>query len=141
MTLNELAFAAAAGLLAGLAAAPATAADLQVDVAGLRNADGLLRAAVCPEDTFTRPDCPHFGVAPATEGRVTVRDVPPGVYAVQVFHDENGNGDLDRRGFRPFEGLGFSNDAPMRMGPPRFRDAAVRVTGDGRLTVNMRYYQ
>jgi uncharacterized protein (DUF2141 family) len=69
-----------------------------------------------------------------------VEGVPPGTYAVQAFHDEDGDGTLDRRGFWPSEGLGFSRDAPMRMGPPRFGDAAVRIERDGRITVTMRYY-
>jgi uncharacterized protein (DUF2141 family) len=124
-------------LLAGL---PAAAANVTVDVAGLRNGSGLVRVAICPEALFTKPECPYVAAAPASEGRAVVQGVPPGVYAVQAFHDENGDGDLDRSGLRPAEGLGFSRDAPMRMGPPRFRDAAVQVVGDGRLTVTMRYY-
>ena len=72
---------------------------------------------------------------------MTIQGVPDGVYAVQAFHDEDSDGDLDRRGFRPDEGLAFSNDARMRRGPPRFRDAAVRVAGDGRITLQMRYFQ
>ena len=57
-----------------------------------------------------------------------VDNVPPGTYAVQAFHDANANLDLDRTfiGF-PKEGVGFSNDAPMRFGPPTFDDAAINV--------------
>ena len=122
-------------------AAPVGAADLTVRIEGLRNADGVLRVAVCPADSFTKPDCPHLGSAAASEGAVTVEGIPSGVYAVQAFHDEDGDGDLDRRGFRPSEGLGFSRDAPMRFGPPRFRDAALRIERDGIVTLSMRYYQ
>ena len=119
---------------------PAWAGDVTVTVDGLRNDVGLIRAAVCPPETFTKPGCPYVGAARASGGRVTVRDVPDGVYAVQVFHDEDGDGDLDRNGFWPTEGLGFSNDAPMRLGPPRFRDAAVRVRGNGSIRLNVRYF-
>jgi uncharacterized protein (DUF2141 family) len=124
-------------LLGGVSSGAAT---LTVDVVGLRNEAGLLRVAVCPRAQFTKSDCPHVAEAPASAGRAVVEGVPPGIYAVQAFHDEDGDGDLDRRGWRPSEGLGFSRDAPMRMGPPRFSDAAVQVEGDGRLTVMMRYY-
>ena len=121
-------------------AAPAAAGDVTVTVDGLRNGTGLLRAAVCPPETFTKPGCPYVGAARASGGRVTVTGVPDGVYAVQVFHDEDEDGDLDRNGFWPTEGLGFSNDAPMRLGPPRFRDAAVRVRGNGSIRLNVRYF-
>jgi uncharacterized protein (DUF2141 family) len=124
-----------------LAPLPAWSGDLTVRLEGLRNVEGLLRVAVCPRESFTKPDCPHIGVAAANAGVVIVKGIPDGVYAVQAFHDEDGDGDLDRKGFRPQEGLGFSRDAPMRMGPPRFRDAAVRIVGDGTVTLNMRYYQ
>jgi uncharacterized protein (DUF2141 family) len=119
----------------------AAAGDLTVDIAGLRSQEGVVRVAVCPRAAFTGPDCPHAGVAPADMARVIVRNVPDGTYALQAFHDENDDGDLNRKGLRPAEGLAFSNDARMRLGPPRFRDAAVRVQGDGRLTLTMRYFQ
>lgn len=54
-----------------------------------------------------------------------VRDLPPGRYAVAVFHDENGNRKLDRHmlGY-PTEAYGFSNNARGRLGPPTFAQAA-----------------
>jgi uncharacterized protein (DUF2141 family) len=119
----------------------ARAADLTVEFQGLRNAAGVIRVAVCPQDSFTKPACPHAATAPASAGRVVVAEVPPGVYAVQAFHDEDGDGELDRIGLRPAEGWAFSRDAPMRLGPPRFSDAAVRIGGDATVTLRMRYLQ
>ena len=130
---------AIAGLLAALVSAPAVAGDLEVSVAQLRSGAGEVRVAVCPRDSFTKPSCPYTGTAPAGRPVVMIRDLPDGDYAVQAFHDEDGDGDLDRQGLRLLEGIAFSRDAPMRFGPPRFRDAKVRVRGGGRLTINMRY--
>jgi uncharacterized protein (DUF2141 family) len=129
---------------AALAACPTltAAAELRIEVAGLRNAEGMLFVAVCAEDEFLQPFCRHVGRAPASEGVVTVADVPPGTYAVQAVHDENGNEQLDRPGFLPLEGLGFSRDAPMRMGPPRFADAAFDLAEPGAVVrLTMRYFQ
>jgi uncharacterized protein (DUF2141 family) len=123
-----------------LAAGAAQAGDVVVSVQGLRSEEGLVRVAVCPRASFTRPSCPFRASAPAGE-TVVVRGVPDGVYAAQAFHDEDGDGALARRGFRPAEGLAFSNDAPMRRGPPRFAEAAFRLEGDGLLNMTMRYYQ
>lgn len=119
----------------------AQAADLRVEVAGLRSTQGTLLVAVCTPQTFARRGCPHVAAAPASEGAATVPDIPPGTWAVQVIHDEDGNGTLTRRGFLPDEGMAFSRDAPMRMGPPRFADAAFALKGSGTVTVTMRYFR
>ena len=38
------------------------------------------------------------------------------------------------------EGFGFSRDAPVKMGPPKFDEAAFDYVGDAKaLTVRMRY--
>ena len=74
---------------------------------------------------------------------MTLSGVPAGVYAVQAIHDENDNLELDL-GFarRPLEGMGFSRDAPMRFGPPRFADAAIELRDPGgTLSLKMRYFQ
>ncbi|MBP1804900.1 DUF2141 domain-containing protein [Rubellimicrobium aerolatum] len=128
--------------LALLPALPGGAADLRIEVEGLRNATGTVYAAVCVEEDFLKPACDHFGSAPASGGVVTVTGVPPGTYAVQVVHDENDNRTLDRPGFLPTEGMGFSRDAPMRFGPPRWGDAAFALPETGAtVKLTMRYFQ
>ena len=65
-------------------------------------------------------------------------DLGPGVYAVTVLHDENGNGkmDTDWMGI-PKEGYGATRDAKGFMGPPKFKDAAFTYKG-GALTMQVR---
>lgn len=47
-------------------------------------------------------------------------------FAIAVFHDENGNGVLDRNRFGiPTERYGFSNNARGLTGPPSFDDAKI----------------
>ena len=99
-----------------------------------RNADGVVLACMtASEKSF--PKC--RGVAgtkssrvDAHEGQLTLTfdDVKPGHYAIALLHDENGNGKADRAlGMMPREGFGFSRDAKVRMGPPKFSDAAVDI--------------
>lgn len=137
------AFPAGAGAVLALCVTigAASAGNLTIHVDGLRSAGGEVLVALCTAETFTTRTCAITGRAPA--GRdVTLRDVPPGLYAVQAIHDENGDGDLNRRLLIPTEGVGFSRDAPMRRGPPRFEDAAVPVgPGDATLDLTMRYFQ
>ena len=104
-----------------VAASPVAAAALRIEVAGLRNTNGTVYAAVCTEEEFLRPVCAWFGSAPASAGAVTVTGVPPGTYAAQVVHDENDNRTLDRLGFLPTEGMDFSRDAASGSGPRRGR--------------------
>nr|NJM03369.1 DUF2141 domain-containing protein [Desulfobacula sp.] len=59
--------------------------------------------------------------------------LPCGEYAVKVFHDENGNGELDKRVFGiPAEAYGFSNDARGTMGPPEYEKTAFQLDSTGR---------
>lgn len=63
-------------------------------------------------------------------------------YAVAVFHDENGNNDLDRNIFGiPSEGTGASNDAYNNFGPPGYDDARFRIPDvrEHRITIHIRY--
>ncbi|WP_299310038.1 DUF2141 domain-containing protein [uncultured Croceicoccus sp.] len=119
------------------------AGDLQVTVTDLRNHDGKLFACLAPvAEAF--PDCAHDGrkqvIGAAGQPRLVFEDVPPGQYAIAVFHDENGNGRVDKTLMMPREGFGFSRDAKVRMGPPRFRDASFRIGADGgRQSIRMRY--
>ena len=51
--------------------------------------------------------------------------VPPGTYAITFLHDANGNRDMDTNWLGlPQEAWGVSRDAPARLGPPAWTDAA-----------------
>ncbi len=119
------------------------AATLDVVVAGVRDARGDILVAVCSERRFLQPTCEHAGRAPARPGEVTVRvaGVPPGTWTAQAFHDEDGDGKIGRNVLGiPTEGIGFSNDAKFRFGPPRFSDAAFRLgPAGGRVRFSLRY--
>jgi uncharacterized protein (DUF2141 family) len=108
----------------------ASAAPVTVEVSGIRSAAGQIRVDVCQEAEFLKDPCAQSGRAPAANGlvRVMLPDVRAGRYAVQVYHDENGNGRLER-GFMgiPKEGFALSNDAKPKFGPPRFKDAVVEL--------------
>ena len=132
-------------LLAALHAPPALGQRvLTVEVHNVRVARGLVRVDVCPEAKFLADGCPWAASAPARVGttKVTIAGLPAGRYAAQVFLDENANGKVDRAIFGiPKEGVGFSNDARITLGPPKFTDAAFAFDG-GAATIglNLRYF-
>lgn len=135
---------AGAATLSGMSDQPT--GDVTVTITNLRSGDGVVRACMTAERNAF-PNCrkdprSRRTVVPAGETvSLTFADVAPGNYAIALLHDENDNGKPDRAlGMMPREGFGFSRDAPVRMGPPKFDDAVFAFDGsDTRLTIRMRY--
>ncbi len=66
------------------------------------------------------------------EGKTTVtfENVEPGTYAILLFHDKNGNKQMDfEPNGMPTEPYGVSNNV-MSMGPPLWSDAKFEVTDE-----------
>lgn len=118
-------------------------ASIEVAVTGVRLAKGMVRVAICDKATFLK-DCRWHASAPAVQGTtiVTVRNVPSGNYGATGFADKNNNDKVDQGLFGiPLEGVGFSNDAKIRMGPPKFDEAAFQHgASDQRITFKLRYF-
>ena len=125
-----------------IAAFPAiTFAQRQLNVEVILNkpaAGGVLRVALCPgkEAYKTEKGCTVRSIkADANTLSCTFNDLAPGAYAVKVFHDVNENGVLDASWIGwPQEPYGFSNDAPVNMGPPPFKLAAIEVKEGAQIT-------
>lgn len=126
---------------AALGAGAAHAEIIELEIAGVRSAKGAIKI-----DVYAPPR-KHAAkrLVPAIRGpmKVAIDDVRPGAYAIMLYHDENGNGRLDRGGLlgMPIEGYAFSNDAPVRFGPPSFNAMKVEVKAKAglRTSVRMRY--
>lgn len=137
---------APASQLAAQSAGQQGGTQVVIEITNLRNHDGVVRACMT-RDAERFPRCQdstqgYRTVVPAGEA-ATLRftNVRPGTYAIALLHDENENGRADRvLGMMPREGFGFSNDAPVRMGPPDFSDAAIEVgTAELHQAIRMRY--
>lgn len=123
---------------------------VSVLVTGVEGAEGVVRCAL-----FNSPQGFPLGSDEATafqrvftepgwgEAGCIFRDLPPGEYAIAVYHDRNENGILDTNLLGvPTEGVGASQNVIPRMGPPKFDENAFEV-GLGAsvwLTVRLRYY-
>lgn len=121
-----------------LQAVHASAETLTVTVTGLRGARGTLFMTVWNDEGRFLGDVRHAAArrkvqVSGPETTVVVEGLPGGVYAVTAFHDENGNGELDRNFIGlPKEPTGVSNDARGKMGPPKFKAAAFELNGPSR---------
>lgn len=124
-------FAIAAMALPGAA----LAGDLTLSLT-TREAGGSIAVAVYRDaDSFRRSADPVKTVTVPRTGAtttVTIRDLPPGRYAVGTFHDTDGNGRLSTWPVGlPKEAYGFSRDARGRFGPPSFEAAAFDLPATG----------
>ena len=90
------------------------------------SADGFPRQASQAVRTLRLP------VSGATAS-FSFENLPPGSYALAVYHDENSNGKLDNNFLGlPTERYGFSNNArSMMFSPPSFGAARFVVVGAG----------
>lgn len=120
------------------------AGSVTVNIGNVRNSRGKVMIDICPQNRFLEDTCAWHGEATARAGTtmVTVPNVPAGQYAVQAFHDENANGEVDRAMFGiPREGVGFSRNARIGLGPPKWRDAYFVHQGHAEvLNFNLRYF-
>jgi uncharacterized protein (DUF2141 family) len=73
---------------------------------------------------------------------VVFSNLEPGRYAAVAFHDENGNGKLDKNFLGvPAEPYGFSNNAQGFLGAPTFGDAAMVLGGgDSAIRIALIYH-
>jgi len=59
---------------------------------------------------------------------VIFKEIPNGIYAISLFHDENDNDKMDSNFLGiPKEDYGCSNNARGFMGPPKWRDAKFEI--------------
>ena len=139
---------------------PAAAGELRVTVEGIRSARGTVLIGLydSPESFEKAVDAAAgeqgFLVDPERFGAVALRanaamksavvfsNLGPGRYAAVAFHDENGNGRLDKNFLGvPAEPYGFSNNVQGFLGPPAFDDAAMALgDGDGAIRIALIYH-
>lgn len=130
---------AAAAAAASMAATPARALDLTVEVGGARSDKGFVSAALYNEVSgWMKQTFRAERVAAGASVRLVFRDLPAGSYALAVIHDENGNGKLDSNVVgMPTEAYGFSRDARAPFSPPKFEDAVLQLGADTTVQVKL----
>ena len=109
------------------------AADLRVQVSGIRSNDGQVLLGLFDDaGSFLTHGLNEALPARAGTLRTLFRDLAPGTYALAVHHDEDNDGEMATNLLGiPIEGYAFSNNARGSFGPPRFRDAAFVVGPEG----------
>ncbi len=120
--------------------------SLVVDVSGLRNSKGILQVALynkegsIPDEHYRN----YFRLVrkEINEGsaKLIFTDLPEGKYAVNVLHDENNNGKIDKGLILPEEGIGFSNYQSIGLrNKPSFEKASFDLFADKSIIVKIIY--
>lgn len=114
-----------------------------VNVENVRSSDGLVAVTLYADDRsrfLARRGSLYVGRVPARRGvtRVCIHLPSTGIWALGVYHDEDGNRRITRSGLGlPREGYGFSNNAPAFVGLPAFRRVRLSVPRNN-MTTNIR---
>ena len=89
--------------------------SLTIEVKNLRSEKGVVQFALYNKDGSI-PDEDYENYYKIVKGEIvngsstiTFKNIPSGKYAVNILHDENKNGKIDKGFILPIEGIGFSN--------------------------------
>jgi uncharacterized protein (DUF2141 family) len=118
-----------------------------VDVVGLKSDAGQVLAALFRSSAGfpQEPQKAQQRKQVKIQGRhveLAFDGVPPGPFAVSLFHDEDANGKLKTGMFGiPSEGYGFTRDAKGSFGPPGFDDARLQLAAGEtkKVTIHLNY--
>jgi uncharacterized protein (DUF2141 family) len=113
----------------------------------LRSGDGLLAMTLYADDSrrfLVKRGSLSVGrvkVQPGGTTRGCIFLPAPGVYAIALYHDENGDTSFNRSGIGlPKEGWGFTNNPPTLMGLPSFSSVRLTIQRTGLVTrIKMKY--
>jgi len=89
--------------------------SLTVDVKNLKNSKGIVQFALynkegsIPDENYKNYYKIQKGEIVNGSASTTFKNIPKGQYAVNILHDENRNGKIDKGLVLPKEGIGFSN--------------------------------
>jgi len=105
------------------------AASLTIHVENVDVRGGILRLGLYDKAQYDKDDDNPLAAADVTaqpgETIVTLKNLKPGIYAIEVFQDLNGNGKMDFSWLGlPEEPYGFSRDAHPVLSQPSFARAA-----------------
>ena len=113
----------------------ATSGELKINVKNIVNNMGLIHYALYDNPSFFpeekgKIEGGNKKVEEVIANGILIKELNESYYAVAIYHDENSNKKFDTFFSIPKEHYGFSNNAPVFFGPPKFEDAAVFVEQD-----------
>ncbi|MCB0409209.1 MAG: DUF2141 domain-containing protein [Flavobacteriales bacterium] len=120
--------------------------NLTVEVHELRNNKGLVQFALynkngtIPDENFEK----YYQIGKTTikgnAAQFVFKNLPKGTYAVNILHDEDKDGEIDKGWVLPTEGIGFSNINKIGIGnKPNFKKAKFELSTAKKINVTVIY--
>jgi uncharacterized protein (DUF2141 family) len=120
--------------------------SLTVEVKNLRNEKGVVQFTLYNKDgSIPDHDYEHYdriekGKIVDASSAITFENLPLGKYAVNILHDENKNGKIDKGFILPIEGIGFSNFQSIGLtNRPNFAKASFDVKQNKTISIMVIY--
>ncbi len=130
-------------IFAGLCFAQETGYLVTVTVTGITNLEGEISIGLFQgEESYPKGDVIAGAFIQADQETIThtFENIPEGIYAIAIYHDENSNVKMDRNFLGiPKEGYAFSNNVFGTFGPPKFDKAKFEVKEDMALEIKLKY--
>lgn len=120
--------------------------SLTIEVKNLRNEKGIVQFALYNKDGSI-PDKEYKNYYKILKGKIsdgsstiTFENIPSGKYAVNILHDENMNGKIDKGFILPIEGIGFSNFQSISIkNRPNFSKASFELKENKTISIKVNY--
>lgn len=108
--------------------------SLTIKVQDLRNSKGVVQFTIynkdgsIPDEKYEKYYKKDIATIDNNTSTVTFNNLLKGKYAVNILHDENKNGKIDKNFILPIEGIGFSNYQTIGIrNRPKFSKASFEV--------------
>ena len=120
--------------------------SLTIEVKNLRSEKGVVQFVLYKKDGSI-PDEDYENYYKIVKGEIvngsstiTFKNIPSGKYAVNILHDENKNGKIDKGFILPIEGIGFSNFRSIGLtNRPNFSKASFELKENKTINVKVIY--
>jgi len=134
-------------LFIGLFTVQVNAYSLKISVENLRNSKGIIQFALynkdgtIPDENFEKYYKIKKGTIENESSTISFDNLPKGIYAINILHDENKDGKIDKGFLLPTEGIGFSNYTSIGLNnKPNFKDASFELDSNLTKAIKIIYF-
>jgi len=120
--------------------------SLTIKVEHLKNSTGVVQFSLynkegtIPDEKFKKYYKKKIAKIDHDTSTITFENLPKGKYAVNILHDENENGKIDKKFILPREGVGFSNYESIGFtNKPNFSKASFDLNSNKKMNIKVIY--
>jgi len=133
-------------LLSSFAEKTPNAHNLTITVNDLKNNTGSLQFTLynkegsIPDEHFEKFHLQLTSPITNNSSSITFKQLPKGFYAINILHDKNEDGKIEKGWILPVEGIGFSNLTSINpLNRPSFKKAKFELKKDTSIEVSIIY--